>query len=159
MLRYFYKQGNVQNKQPLLYFHGIGLGVIFNTKLITEIQEDREIFIVELPWVSQRLGERTPKPQEFVFNIEFLLTSHGLDKSGVCVLGHSYGSCVATWMMIYSPKLVKSVVLIEPVCMLLFMHKVCYRFLYAENTSFLSVVARYFTAREISVAAALTRHF
>jgi hypothetical protein len=32
--------------------HGIGFGVLFNTKLIMGISEEREIFIVELPWVS-----------------------------------------------------------------------------------------------------------
>ena len=88
-----------------------------------------------------------------------MLTKHGLDKNGVCVIGHSYGTCVATWMMIYAPHLVKSVVLIEPVCLLLYIHKVCYRFLYSENKSLLSFIARYFTAREMSVAISLTRRF
>ena len=42
--------------------------------------DDREVFIVELPWVSQRLGEIIPTPRDFACYIEFMITKHGLDK-------------------------------------------------------------------------------
>jgi pimeloyl-ACP methyl ester carboxylesterase len=120
ILRYFYKSGNTKDKQPIVYLHGIGLGVIFNTKMIFGILEDREAFIIELPWVSQRLSELSPSPLEFVECFEFILTSHGLDRLGVCVIGHSYGSCVAAWICNYNPVLVSSLILIEPVSLMLF---------------------------------------
>ncbi len=156
-MNYFHRNGS-SKKQPIVYVHGIGLGVLFNTKLIMGISEDREIFIVELPWVSQKLGAIIPsQPTKFVECIEFMLSSHGLSHLGACFVGHSYGCIVITWVLQDRPQLVSSLVLIEPPCLLLYDHKVCYNFLYKNLKKPIEVIARFIAAREISTALSLTR--
>lgn len=116
--------------------------------------------MVEIPWVSQKLGAQIPSsPTKFVQCIEFMLTKHGLYNQGACFVGHSYGSCVITWVLQDNPQLVSSLVLIEPVCLFLYHYKVCYNFLYKTLYKPFELVARFFAAREISTALAMTRYF
>jgi hypothetical protein len=62
-------------------------------------------------------------------------------------------------MLVYTPKLVSSVIFIEPVCLLLFNYKICNNFLYKKVTKPIHLIARFFVAREISTALAMTRYF
>jgi hypothetical protein len=86
-----------------------------------------------------------------------MLISHGLDKQGACFIGHSYGTFAISWILNYSPKLVSSIILIEPPCLILFHYHVCYNFLYKKLTKFFHLIVRYITARELSTAVSITR--
>jgi len=74
-------------------------------------------------------------------------------------IGHSYGTIVTTWVMKQRPSLISGVILIDPVCFLLFLPKVIKSFVYSTPNSFIEHVIHYFLSRDIHVASTLTRHF
>jgi len=49
-------------KQPIVFCHGLGLGIFFNLPFIKNISQGREIFVIDLSWISNRLGEKIPTP-------------------------------------------------------------------------------------------------
>lgn len=87
-----------------------------------------------------------------------MLSSHGFSHIGACFVGHSYGCIVIAWVLQDRPKLVSSLVLIEPPCLLLYDYKVCYNFLYKNLKKPIEIIARFIAAREISTALSLTRY-
>ena len=93
----------LNNNQPVVYIHGIGYSLLFNLPIIFSMAKDREIFVVELPWISNRLGEIIPTPEDFVTNIEFMLVNQGLWTRGACFVGHSYGTIAITWVLTQRP--------------------------------------------------------
>ncbi len=145
--------------QPVVFLHGIGVGISQNLPLLRNLHEDREVYLVELPWVCLRLGEKPPSPDEFVRTIEFMLSSHGRWGTGACFIGHSYGTYAVAWVLRKRPKLVRSMMLIEPVCLLLFSYHVCYNFLYNPNNKIWGRSAMWLAGKEMTVAHTLTRHF
>ncbi|GAB5356287.1 hypothetical protein AAMO2058_000277600 [Amorphochlora amoebiformis] len=158
--RYWWRPGSPDSKaQPVVFLHGIGVGISQNLPLLRKLHKDREVFLVELPWVCLRLGETPPAPDEFVRTIELMLSNHGRWNAGACFIGHSYGTCAIAWVLRTRPQLVRSMVLIEPVCLLLFSYHVCYNFLYNPNNKLWGRTAMWLAGSEMSVAYALTRHF
>jgi len=158
--RYWFRKGAPHSKkQPLVFLHGIGVGISQNLPLLRRLHKDREVYLVELPWVCLRLGETPPEPDQFVRTIELMLSNHGRWNTGCCFIGHSYGTCAIAWILRTRPNLVTSMVLIEPVCLLLFSYHVCYNFLYNPNNKLWGRAAMWLAGSEMSVAHALTRHF
>mmetsp|Transcript_183 Transcript_183/g.482 ORF Transcript_183/g.482 Transcript_183/m.482 type:complete len:541 (-) Transcript_183:158-1780(-) len=158
--RYWFRPGAPGTKaQPVVFLHGIGVGISQNLPLLRKLHKDREVYLVELPWVCLRLGETPPAPDEFVRTIELMLSNHGRWDTGACFIGHSYGTCAIAWVLRTRPQLVKSMILIEPVCLLLFSYHVCYNFLYNSNNKLWGRTAMWLAGSEMSVAHALTRHF
>ena len=158
--RYWFRPGRDDSgSQPVVFLHGIGVGISQNLPLLRSIDQDREVYLVELPWVCLRLGETVPSPDQFVRTLEFMLSSHGRLQTGACFIGHSYGTCVVAWMLRIRPKLVKSIILIEPVSIMLYCHQVCFNFLYNSNNKLWGRTAMWLAGKETSVAHALTRHF
>jgi len=77
---------------------------------------------------------------------------------GVVVVGHSFGSIIATWLITHRPNLVSQLVLIDPVCLLLFLPDVCCNFLYRSPQSIMEVLIA-FVSVELTISNTLRRHF
>jgi pimeloyl-ACP methyl ester carboxylesterase len=66
-----------------------------------------------------RLTGRIPSPQEVALDVLQALSSMGVEK--VDVVGHSYGTLVASALLKAEPERVSALTLIDPVCFALFL--------------------------------------
>lgn len=133
-LSYWYRPHTAPDKVPLVFLHGIGIGLWpyrqYLLNLNRTLEEDEQVGIIALEYlpISTRFTDAPLSQTEFLAQITLILDAHGWDE--FAVVGHSYGTALATHMM-KSPSLsprIQSVVLIDPVCILLHLPDVAYNF-------------------------------
>ncbi|KAI1812129.1 hypothetical protein GGS20DRAFT_578583 [Poronia punctata] len=164
-LSYWYRPHRAQNKLPVLFLHGIGIGlwpyVPYLTGLNKGVPEDEQIGIIALEVlpVASRLTDAPLSKSSFLFEIALILEEHGWDR--FAVVGHSYGTVLAAHML-QSPDLnprIESLLLVDPVCILLHLPDVAYNFTRRKPTRANEWMLWYFASMEPGVAHCLARHF
>merc|ERR1712062_430065 len=144
-------------KSPLVFIHGLGIGLSPYLFFIRRLAATRECFVVELPEVSQSCTETVLPPNQMAEAMVAMLGAHGHAKA--CFIAHSYGSFVMSWVLRACPDIVTKVVLLDPTCFLLAQPDVAFNFLYRRpNNPFLLIVAN-FVRWELFSANVLMRHF
>ena len=78
-----------------------------------------------------------------------------------CFIGHSFGSIVMTWLVVNDPQIVGSMLLLDPVSVMLQEPDIAHNFLYREpeQGSVVQAFFKYFVATELHIANTLHRHF
>ncbi|KAI0107790.1 hypothetical protein GGR51DRAFT_141781 [Nemania sp. FL0031] len=164
-LSYWYRPHTAKDKLPLVFLHGIGVGLWPYTQYLSKINkafaEDDQIGIIALEYlpVSARLTSAPLSQTIFLAQMALLLEAHGWDH--FAVLGHSYGTALATHML-KSPSLgprIQSVVLVDPVCILLHLPDVAYNFTRRKPRKANEYLLWYFASSDPGVAHCLGRHF
>ncbi|KAI0474694.1 hypothetical protein F4859DRAFT_76418 [Xylaria cf. heliscus] len=164
-LSYWYRPHTAKDKLPLVFLHGIGIGLWPYTRYLTslnqEFEEDEQIGIIALEYlpVSARFTDAPLSQAEFLAQITLIIDAHGWDQ--FAVLGHSYGTALATQMVkspILSPR-IQSVVLVDPVCILLHLPDVAYNFTRRKPRRANEYLLWYFATMDPGVAHCLGRHF
>ncbi|KAI1420276.1 hypothetical protein F5Y12DRAFT_137758 [Xylaria sp. FL1777] len=164
-LSYWYRPHTSKDKLPLVFLHGIGIGLWPYTRFLSNLNEisieDDQIGIIALEYlpVSARLTNAPLSQAEFLSQITLLVNAHGWDQ--FAVLGHSYGTVLATHML-KSPDLsprIQSIVLVDPVCILLHLPDVAYNFTRRKPRRANEYLLWYFASMDPGVAHCLGRHF
>ncbi|KAI8955000.1 hypothetical protein F4801DRAFT_587176 [Xylaria longipes] len=164
-LSYWYRPHTAKDKLPLVFLHGIGIGlwpyVPYLSNLNQDFDEDEQIGIIALEYlpVSMRLTDAPLSQTEFLAQITLLLDAHGWDQ--FAVLGHSFGTVLATYM-VKSPSLgprIQSIVLVDPVCILLHLPDVAYNFTRRKPRRANEYMLWWFASMDPGVAHTLGRHF
>ncbi|KAI1314206.1 hypothetical protein F5Y03DRAFT_5496 [Xylaria venustula] len=164
-LSYWYRPHTAKNKLPLVFLHGIGVGLWPYTQYLSNLNEatteDDQVGLIALEYlpISARLTSAPLSQAEFISQITLILAAHGWDQ--FAVLGHSYGTVLATHML-KSPDLgprIQSVVLVDPVCILLHLPDVAYNFTRREPRKANEHLLWYFASMDPGVAHCLGRHF
>ncbi|KAI0539565.1 hypothetical protein GGR58DRAFT_226832 [Xylaria digitata] len=163
-LSYWYRPHTSKDKLPLVFLHGIGVGLWPYTRYLSYLNEtsaDDQIGIIALEYlpVSARLTSAPLSQEEFLSQITLLLDAHGW--SQFTILGHSYGSVLATYM-VKSPNLsprIQSIILVDPVCILLHLPHVAYNFTRRKPRRANEYMLWYFASMDPGVAHCLGRHF
>ncbi|KAI0549647.1 hypothetical protein F4679DRAFT_260892 [Xylaria curta] len=164
-LSYWYRPHTAKDKLPLVFLHGIGIGLWPYTQYLSNLNqafgEDEQIGIIALEYlpVSTRFTDAPLSRAEFLAQITLLLDVHGWDQ--FAVLGHSYGTALATHM-IKSPSLsprVQSIVLVDPVCILLHLPDVAYNFTRRKPRRANEYLLWFFATNDPGAAWCLARHF
>ncbi|KAI7876218.1 alpha/beta-hydrolase [Lichtheimia hyalospora FSU 10163] len=148
---------------PIVFVHGIGAGLTAYAEFIHRlVRLGRPVFCVELPYVSMRMVEHIPTPEETVHEIETMLTAHGYNEA--VIVAHSLGTAVASWIANLAPKRVAGLVLVDPICFLLNYHHVAFNMLHRipervieASTHFYLI--HYFASRELYINYYISRHF
>ncbi|RUP47012.1 Alpha/Beta hydrolase protein [Jimgerdemannia flammicorona] len=149
---------SVPKRTPVVFVHGIGAGIMCYIEFLFRLLGlQREVFCVELPYVSMRLVEDVPTMQETVREIEQMLESHG-HKQAVFV-GHSLGSALLSWVIKNASKKVAGVVMIDPICFLLHYHDVAYNFVYRIPQRANEHIITFLASRELYISHYISRHF
>ena len=126
-LKYWIKKSTIistQKRNSLLFFHGIGIGLLPYLFMILKISRNnlaRDIILVELPFAKISLSNKHDKSiniKETVNAITAILSKTQL-KQCIC-MGHSYGTIIMSWIIQLNPTLIHSAIFIDPVCFLLF---------------------------------------
>jgi pimeloyl-ACP methyl ester carboxylesterase len=169
-LRYWFRPAPQDSgRDPIVFLHGISPGLVpyygFLSHLIAD--GDRDLFLVELPWVSMRAYTEVPAAKDFVRCLDVML--HDQNVPSACFVGHSYGSVVCSWAVKHCPRIVKSLVLLDPVSLVIVLPHVAANFLHMRSIQsrknrlsfvkfFFLLLFFYISAREIGIAETLQRN-
>ena len=142
----------------VLFFHGIGIGVTAYLPLIWGLLKLRQATcVVEVPNISSRLVNQITTSAQVVGAVGTMLHTHGHDK--VTLVGHSFGSIHAAWVIKAMPDAVLGTVLLDPVCLLLAEPDVCYNFMYRVPSSFSELSTFVMASTELTISHSIGRHF
>jgi pimeloyl-ACP methyl ester carboxylesterase len=167
-LTYWYRPHLSETKLPILFIHGIGVGLYPYTNFLRDINRDGAsdgddtrvgVIAIEIMAVSSRITHQALDRHILIGEIRQILQHHGWSK---CVLvGHSYGTIICTHLL-KSPRtslLIGPVVFIDPICFLLHLPDVAYNFTARRPVHAKELVLWYFGSKDIGVAHTLSRRF
>lgn len=103
-------------QRPVVFMHGLGQGLLSYIHFLRRI-DDRALFLMEFPYVSMRVWEHIPSPQETVDAVAVMLDHHNYTQA--TFLGHSFGTFCVAWCIKLRPSMVHSAIVIDPVCRLI----------------------------------------
>ncbi|KHN95450.1 uncharacterized protein MAM_06727 [Metarhizium album ARSEF 1941] len=155
-----------RNRQSVIFWHGIGIGlwtyVWFIMQLRTSWAPDHStsILVPEMLPISFRLTDPPPRKDELL-NMTMQILDHHQGWERFTLVCHSYGS-VPTTHMLRSPSLrrrIQSVVLIDPVTILLHLPNIAYNFTRRTPKRANEWQLWYFASTDLGVALCLGRHF
>ena len=153
--------------EPLNLFHGLcgfsgylGVLSLLLTKLSGSTQAaTRGCVIPEIDDVSINLSFNNPLSRaKLVRTVRDAMDDHCGGRAGV-VLGHSLGTCMATWLLLDAPQYVGRVLLIDPICILLELPDVAFNFLYRPPSVARSSVLEWLMYVFVSTEAGIARYF
>ncbi|KAL0082080.1 hypothetical protein J3Q64DRAFT_1633538 [Phycomyces blakesleeanus] len=105
---YWFRDGDRQNKKPVVFIHGLGAGLMCYCKFIYALLTlDCPVFCVELPYVAMRCTEDVPTMQETVRDIERMLHRHHFQDA--VFVAHSLGTAVTSWSLKLIPRCISGV--------------------------------------------------
>ncbi|KAL4459101.1 hypothetical protein ABPG75_013966 [Micractinium tetrahymenae] len=159
--------GGTRPDVPIVFLHGVGFGVLPYLHLVRDIQQaccSTPVLMVEVPHVALRLCWEAQGVDDVAHAVAAMLRRHGYRRC--CVVGHSYGTFVASRLCQLHPELVHSASLLDPVAMLTCYPQLLYNFIYKEPTAanFSSVLGamdllRFLCSRDVTIALAFCRKF
>jgi len=118
---------------PIVFCHGIGVGLIFYMTLIDELlKHGRPLILPEIPYVSgfrPWLGPHSVLPPAAVSGtLMSILACHGFGRGAF--MGHSYGTSWVSYMCKYAPTAVAAVMFLDPICFCLHSPRLTKQFVY-----------------------------
>jgi hypothetical protein len=122
------------------------------------MEDNRSVFMIDLDAIKiNSMVFHMPTPEQFSNKIKILLKRHHVSK--VSVVGHSFGTITAGWLVKHQPEIVSHLTLIDPVSLLLGLPDVAYSFLYKKPKSFIEWIIYIFGSRELTISHTLHRQF
>jgi pimeloyl-ACP methyl ester carboxylesterase len=169
-LTYWHRQHTSKTKLPILFIHGIGIGLYPYIRFLSDLNsadglEDSGpddqvgIIAIEIMPVSFRITHSALSKSEMCAEIEAILAHHGWDK--VVLVSHSYGTVVSTHLL-KTPStshLIGPIVLIDPVSILLHLPDTAYNFKHRKPKRANEHQLYYFASMDMGVSHTLSRHF
>ncbi|KAF9378357.1 hypothetical protein CPB97_009611 [Podila verticillata] len=154
---------NPENKLPLVFIHGIGVGLVQYIHFIAALTTiSRPLIVIEVPYVSNRLVHTDClTPDQTYFAIERILKMHG--HTSATFMGHSLGTMLCAAVCRASPassakSIVAGLILTDPICFLTH-HSIARNFAYRHPSTASQLVMDLFAAREIGTSWYIMRRF
>ncbi|KAK8075507.1 hypothetical protein PG997_010170 [Apiospora hydei] len=171
-LSYWHRPHTAKGKKPIVFLHGIGVGLWTYASFLSSLgkhvdsqgeagDDEGEVGIIalEIMPISFRLTAAPLGKLDFLDEMARVLAAHGWGE--FVLVTHSYGSALATHML-HSRELgprVDSVVLVDPVTILLHMPDVAYNFTRRRPRGANEWQLWYFASTDPGTAHTLGRHF
>ncbi|KAF9571314.1 hypothetical protein EC968_000753 [Mortierella alpina] len=163
-LAYWYRSPiNPDNKVPLVFIHGIGVGLVQYIHWVVALTTiSRPIIMIEVPYVSNNLLKRDcMTPDETYLAIERILKIHDYPKA--TFMGHSLGTMLCAAVCRASPasspkSIIAGLILADPICFLTH-HSIARNFAYRTPATAAELVMDLFAAREIGTSWYIMRRF
>ncbi|GMH47179.1 hypothetical protein TrVE_jg3063 [Triparma verrucosa] len=142
--------------------HGVGVGYLPYLDLLKKVNTATNglpTLVIEIPYIALRAWARPDArgPDGSAEAIARSMRSVGMERA--TIVGHSFGTIIASWILRHSPEHVHSAVLIDPVCLQLARADVAFAAIHRKPVSAADVLLEYFVFRELSLAATLARNF
>jgi pimeloyl-ACP methyl ester carboxylesterase len=166
-LTYWHRPHTSKTRLPILFIHGIGIGLYPYTDFLRELNTggdtgrdgDVGIIALEIMPVSSRITHSALEKDVMVREIQTIIRHHGWAK--FVLVSHSYGSIISTHLLkspLTAPA-IGNVVLIDPVSFLLHLPDVAYNFTARQPVHANEYLLWYFGSKDIGVAHTLARRF
>lgn len=167
-ISYWYRPHTSKTRLPVLFIHGIGIGLYPYARFLAEINEhnpsgpedgDIGIIAIELMPISFRITSPILDKEEICRQINAILDKHGFDK--VVLAAHSYGSVITTHLL-QNPTVaarIGPILMVDPVTFLLHLPDVCYNFTARTPRRANEHQLHYFACTDMMVSHTLARHF
>ncbi|KAI0063410.1 hypothetical protein BV25DRAFT_1990788 [Artomyces pyxidatus] len=159
---YWYRPHRSTTKLPILFIHGIGIGLYPYRPFFSElIKQDPDVGIlaIEILPVSMHMTSPPLSREGMCAAIARILDAHNLPR--VVVASHSYGT-VITAHLHHSPTFaprIAGTLLVDPIPFLLHHPAVAFNFVYRTPREANEWQLWYFASRDADIARALARHF
>lgn len=134
---YFLREHTSKTRLPIVYVHGIGIGLLPHVGFLDELHaelnggapEDDQVGVlaIEVLQVSSRLTTSIPRRAEFLTQMITLIDQH-FGSGRFVLFGHSYGSVLCTHIIndAHLAPRISGALLVDPVSILLHMPDVAY---------------------------------
>ncbi|KAI9666887.1 MAG: hypothetical protein M1831_001392 [Alyxoria varia] len=167
-LTYWHRPHSSKDRLPILFIHGIGVGLYPYTDFLRELYTGRDakvdsaeigIVALEIMPVSSRITHPALAKDTMVQEIRAIALHHGWSR--FVLVAHSYGSILATHLL-KSPDtstLIGPVVFVDPVSFLLHLPDVAHNFTVRKPSQGNEHVTWYFGSKDMGVAHTLARRF
>jgi len=160
-LSYWYRPHKSTDRLPILFIHGIGVGLYFYTDFISQFASETDVGMIalEILPISSRVTHPPLRPEQMTLEIQNILRKHGWDR---CMLmTHSYGSVIAA-QILHDPStasLVGPLLFVDPVAFSFHTPQVSWNFLRRKPRTASEIQLQYFASLDPGVVQALTRSF
>ncbi|KAH7909220.1 hypothetical protein BJ138DRAFT_992178, partial [Hygrophoropsis aurantiaca] len=161
-LSYWYRPHRSETKLPVLFLHGIGIGLHPYIPFLSELaarEPDVGILAIEFMQISMHITSAPPSSGVICASISHILDS--LDIKRIVVISHSYGT-VVTAHMFHSPSLsprIAATLFVDPIPFLLHLPDIAYNFVYRHPRKANEWQLWYFASRDPDISRTLSRHF
>lgn len=156
----YWHKGSQSKESPMLFFHGISTGWIFYYFLIVNLAGSRPVVLIDLDTIKiNSLVFDMPDENVFVDSVKDICALHFGANATVSVVGHSFGTILAAWLLRAHPTLISHLTLLDPVSLLLGLPDVAFNFLHKAPDRFSAGLIRLMASRELTVSHMLHRHF
>jgi hypothetical protein len=168
-LTYWHRRHTSKKRLPVLFIHGIGVGLYpytgflrdLNRELETGATDDGEVGIIalEIMPISSRITHPALAKEVMIHEIMEIMSYHGWSR--FVLVSHSYGSVIASHLLKSdrSAPLIGPMVFIDPVAFLLHLPDVAYNFIAREPARANEYQLWYFGSKDIGVAHTLAKRF
>ncbi|KAH9931897.1 uncharacterized protein B0H18DRAFT_988515, partial [Fomitopsis serialis] len=161
-LAYWYRPHRSKTKQPVVFLHGIGIGLWPYVTFFRELavhDPDVGIIAVENLSICMRIAPPPLRRADMLAALTNVLRHHNI--STFVLASHSYGTVLAAHIL-HDPALaprVVSTMLVDPIPFLLYLPGIAYNFVYREPRSAAEWQLWYLASRDPDISRALSRHF
>lgn len=165
-LSYWYRPHSAKGQHPVVFFHGIGIGLWTYVKFLAGINKanmnsngEIGVIAIEILPISFRLYSQIPTRAELIEQMTAILDYHCWEN--FTATSHSYGSVLISHLL-RSATLqhrIASVALIDPVTIMLHLPYVAYNFTRRQPKRANEWQLWYFASTDPGVALCLGRHF
>ncbi|KPI38739.1 uncharacterized protein AB675_5854 [Cyphellophora attinorum] len=134
-ISYWYHRHTARKELPILFVHGIGVGLYPYMQFLKELNQDRTleegqigILAIEILPISSRITRPLLGRNELCQQLRSILQYHGFEK--FTLVSHSYGSVISTYLLKMDDiaRRASSVILVDPITILLHQPDVVYNF-------------------------------
>lgn len=169
---YWYLEHKSKNLLPVVFLHGIGIGLYPYTPFFKELNEfkkagfsrvDEQIGIIAIESldISFRLTDPPANRKDTCAEIEQILMNHFPPNQQFVFVAHSFGTNIVSYLLKNpsTAKYINSIVLIDPIPILLHLPSVAYNFTKKIPSKANEHQLNYFATMDMGVARTLSRHF
>lgn len=166
-LSYWHRPHTSKSRLPVLFIHGIGIGLFTYAHFLAQLNRKKDdaadgetgVVAIEVMPISFRITHAALDREEMKDEILKIVHSHGWTK--FVLVAHSYGTVIATHLLHdkASSAMIDSVLLVDPVSILLHYPDVAYNFTCRQPVKANEHQLYYFASMDMGVAHALSRRF
>ena len=157
--KYWFRSCN-NDKPPIILFHGITSGWVFYIRFIYTIAERRTVILIDVDAIKVKsLNFNVPNAEQVTSIVVKILQRHQYSNTKASIIGHSFGSILATWVIKTRPDLISHITLLDPVSILLCLPDVAYNFIYRKQSTIMQFLIYFCASRELTISNLLHRNF
>jgi hypothetical protein len=141
-------------KDPYLFMHGITIGMHWYSSLIDELMKERSVFLIVNDGI--RIGSRNIEIQcqeLVVCAVKIILERHYVNK--VLLMGHSWGTFWATWIIKGIPHKVSHLTMLDPLANFIFLPETVDYICYKKPVTLVEYIIYYFIRNDLAVSNSL----